>query len=136
MFSLIYRAADALRRGSLSGNHGRLGEDLAHRFLRSRGCTVVARNYRPSAGHGEIDLVVWHAEKLVFVEVKTRDSAEFGEPDRAVDAEKQLHLIRVARTCARRAGVDWQRVRFDVVSVVLSPRHVEWRRDAFHPGPQ
>jgi putative endonuclease len=135
LFSLIYRAADSLRRRSLAANHGRLGEDLAHRFLRSRGCTVVARNYRPPSGYGEIDLVAWHGEKLVFVEVKTRDTAEFGEPDRAVDAEKQLHLIRVAHNYARRANVEWKHVRFDVVSVVLSPRHIEWRRDAFHYRP-
>jgi putative endonuclease len=131
VLSLIYRSADALRRRSLSDNHGRLGEDLAHRYLRGRGCTVVARNYRPPAGHGEIDLVVWHGEKLVFVEVKTRDSAEFGEPERAVDAEKQLHLTRAARDYARRAGVEWQQVRFDVVAVILSPRRIEWLRDAF-----
>jgi len=132
VLSLIYRAADALRRRSLTGNHGRLGEDLAHRYLRGRGCTVVARNYRPPAGRGEIDLVVWHGEKLVFVEVKTRDSAEFGEPERAVDADKQLHLIRAARDYARRAGVEWQQVRFDVVAVILSSRRIEWLRDAFH----
>jgi putative endonuclease len=132
MWSLIYRAADAIRRGSFASNHGRMGEDLAHRYLRGRGCTVVARNYRPPAGHGEIDLVAWHREQLVFVEVKTRDTVEFGEPERAVDADKQLHLKRAARDYARRAGVEWQQVRFDVVSVVLSPRRIEWRRDAFH----
>lgn len=131
MFSLIYRVADAVRRRSLSGNHGRLGEDMAHRYLRGRGCTVVARNYRPPSGHGEIDLVVWDGEKLVFVEVKTRETSDFGEPDRAVDAEKQFHLIRAARDYARRAGVEWQHVRFDVLTVVLSPRRIEWLRDAF-----
>jgi putative endonuclease len=131
VLNLIYRAADALRRRSLTDNHGRLGEDLAHRYLRGRGCTVVARNYRPPTGRGEIDLVVWHGEKLVFVEVKTRDSAEFGEPERAVDADKQLHLTRAARDYARRAGVEWQQVRFDVVGVILSPRRIEWLRDAF-----
>ena len=132
MLSLLYRAADVLRRRSYSANHGRIGEDLAHRYLRRRGCTVVARNYRPPAGHGEIDLVVWHGEKLVFVEVKTRDTAEFGEPERAVDADKRLHLTRAARDYARRAGVEWQQVRFDVIAVVLSPRRVDWLRDAFH----
>jgi putative endonuclease len=132
VLGLIYRAADALRRRSLRSNHGRLGEDLAHRFLRGRGCTVVARNYRPPSGHGEIDLVAWHSGKLVFVEVKTRQTAEFGEPERAVDAEKQSHLRRAARDYARRAGVGWELARFDVVSVTLSPRRIEWLREAFH----
>ena len=132
MLSLIYRAADALRRRSLGADHGRLGEDFAHRYLRSRGCTVVARNYRPPSGHGEIDLVVWHQEKLVFVEVKTRDTAEFGQPDRAVDAGKRHYLSRAARDYARRAGVEWPQVRFDIVAVILAPRRIEWLRDAFH----
>jgi Holliday junction resolvase-like predicted endonuclease len=79
----LYRAADLLRRRPGSRNHGRLGEDLAYRYLRGRGCTVVARNYAARSGAGEIDLVAWeHGEKLVFVEVKTRDRArDFGEPD-------------------------------------------------------
>ena len=81
MLTLIYRAADALRRRSLVANHGRMGEDLAHRYLRGRGCTVVARNYRPPSGHGEIDLVAWQGENLVFVEVKTGRSRPNDEPD-------------------------------------------------------
>jgi putative endonuclease len=131
MLGLIYRACDALRRHSLAADHGRLGEDLAHRYLRSRGCTVVARNYRPPSGHGEIDLVVWHRRQLVFVEVKTRETAAFGEPDRAVDAETRQHVARAARDYARRAGVEWPQVRFDIVAVVLAPRRIEWLRDAF-----
>jgi len=132
VLSLIYRAADAMRRRSYEANHGRIGEDLAHRYLRDKGCTVVARNYRPAVGHCEIDLVAWHGETLAFIEVKTRDTAEFGEPERAVDGEKQRHLVRAARDYTRRAGVEWRQVRFDVIAVTLSPRHIEWRRDAFH----
>ncbi|HTX34779.1 MAG TPA: YraN family protein [Bryobacteraceae bacterium] len=131
MMSWLYRAADALRRRRLGDNHGRWGEDLAHRYLRGHGCTVVARNYRTLSGTGEIDLVVWQGETLVFVEVKTRASGEFGEPDRAVDAEKEGRLRRAARDYARRAGVDWGKTRFDLVSVTLTkPARVEWLRDA------
>ena len=131
MLALIYRFADALRRRSRAADHGRLGEDMAHRYLRGRGCTIVARNYRPRSGTGEIDLVAWHGDKLVFVEVKTRSSAEFGQPDRAVDTEKRQHLARAARDYARRAGVGWDRTRFDILAVVLWPRRIEWIRDAF-----
>jgi putative endonuclease len=131
VLALIYRFADALRRRSRATDRGRLGEDMAHRYLRSRGCTIVARNYRPRSGTGEIDMVAWHGEKLVFVEVKTRSSTEFGQPDRAVDTEKRQHLARAARDYARRAGVGWDRTRFDIVAVVLRPRHIEWIRDAF-----
>lgn len=79
-----------------------------------------------------MDLVVWHDGALVFVEVKTRSVEEFGTPDRAVDAEKQKHLNRAARDYARRAGVEWEQTRFDIVGVVLStPPKIEWIQDAF-----
>ncbi|MBZ5622564.1 MAG: YraN family protein [Acidobacteriia bacterium] len=109
-----------------------MGEDLAHRYLRGHGCTVVARNYRTRSGSGEIDLVAWHGKTLVFVEVKTRASTEFGEPDRAVDAEKQANLERAARDYARRANIDREKTRFDIVSVVLGrPPRIEWIQGAF-----
>ncbi|HXK07044.1 MAG TPA: YraN family protein [Verrucomicrobiae bacterium] len=132
MISLLYRAADAIRRRRKPGDHGRIGEDLAHRHLRCHGCTVVARNYRTRSGSGEIDLVAWDGEKLAFIEVKTRASAEFGAPESAVDLEKQDRVLRAARDYARRADIPWDKVRFDIVSVVLEPRPVvEWLRGAF-----
>jgi putative endonuclease len=132
MLGLLYRAADVLRRRSAADDHGRLGEDLAHRYLRSRGCTIVARNYRPRSGMGELDLVAWHGPTLAFIEVKTRATADFGAPDVAVDSEKRARLTRAARDYARRANIDWQQTRFDVLSIVLSkPPRIEWQQDAF-----
>ena len=69
---------------------------------------MVARNYRTRSGSGEIDLVVWDGGRLVFVEVKTRSSAEFGPPESAVDAEKRERLRTAARDYARRAEIDWE----------------------------
>jgi putative endonuclease len=135
VIGLLYRAFDALRRRTFRDNHGRMGEDLAHRYLRRRGYTVVARNYRPRSGPGEIDLVAWHGDRLVFVEVKTRASVEFGTPDRAVDEDKRVALERAAREYARRANVGWEKTRFDIVSVVLArPVRVDWMQDAFGHG--
>jgi putative endonuclease len=132
---LLYRAADALRGRYLQHNHGRLGEDLAYRYLRRHGCTVIARNYRTRSGSGEIDIVAWQGPALVFVEVKTRQTEEYGAPSLAVDAEKQQRLQLAARDFARRAGAPPECMRFDVVSVVLgqSPK-IEWIRDAFGRG--
>src|SRR5437763_579057 len=104
MIGFLYRAAGALRRRLRHDDHGRVGEDAAHRYLRRHGCIIVSRNYRPRTGGGEIDLVVWHGPRLAFVEVKTRASEDFGTPDRAVDAEKRAHLRRAARDYLRRAN--------------------------------
>ncbi|HWB87258.1 MAG TPA: YraN family protein [Bryobacteraceae bacterium] len=134
MVRWLYQLADRLRRRSYADDHGRLGEDLVHRYLRGHGCRVVARNYRTRSGAGEIDLVAWQGRTLAFVEVKCRASNEFGEPERAVDLEKRERLLVAGRDYARRAGVEWKRVRFDIASVVLGqhPR-IEWIRDAFRP---
>jgi putative endonuclease len=139
VIALFYRLADRLRhrarrrRLPVEAVNGRLGEDLAHRLLRRRGFTVIARNYRPPAGGGEIDLIAMDAGMLVFVEVKTRTSLEFGTPADAVDSEKQSFIERAARDYARRRQMDWEQVRFDVVSVVLgNPPQVELLKDAFH----
>jgi len=140
MLSLLYRLSDRLRhrarmrRTPIDIARGRRGEDLAHRFLRRQGYTIVGRNFRPRNGAGEIDLVAWEGDYLVFVEVKSRATDEFGTPDRAVDPEKRGHLERAAREYARRAEVEWERVRFDIVSILLTePPKVELLRDAFRP---
>jgi putative endonuclease len=132
MVGILYRAVDAIRRRFYPGDRGRLGEDLAHRFLRRKGLTVVSRNFRARSGAGEIDLVAWHGPSLVFVEVKTRSSEDHGAPEAAVDLEKRIALQRTAREYSRRSGVEWDRTRFDIVSVVLEkPVRIRWLRDAF-----
>ena len=110
----------------------RKGEDLAYNYLRRRGYTIVARNYRPRSGKQELDLVAWDKEQLAVIEVRTRASDEFGEPARAVDLRKRRHLIRAAAEYARRAGVDAGKLRFDIVSVVLEDEaRVQLQKDAF-----
>jgi putative endonuclease len=132
MIGLLFRAADRFRRRRYPENHGRIGEDLAHRYLRSQGCTVVARNYRMLSGAGEIDLVVRDGARLVFVEVKTRAADEFGPPESAVDLQKRDRVRSAARDYARRVDIDWRDTRFDIVSIVLSkPPRIAWLRDAF-----
>lgn len=135
MWGWIGRGLDALR--EIAERHhlrpdvatGRRGENLAHRYLQACGYRIVGRNYRPAGGRGEIDLIARHGEVLVFVEVKTRQAVNFGEPERAIDLEKQAALRHAARSYAFTAGVDLSRVRLDVISVVLTKppriRHLE-----------
>lgn len=140
MLSLLYRLADSARDRSRRRHTdpdfaaGRRGEDMAHRFLRHEGFIILARNYRPRTGAGEIDLIAREKDQLVFVEVKTRATSEFGMPEEAVDTEKQVYLIRAARDYSRRASVDWGHARFDIVSILLTdPPAISLIRDAFRP---
>jgi putative endonuclease len=123
-----------LRRWNAEHALGRRGEDLAHRYLRRAGFTVVARNYRTRSGSGEIDLIAWDGDTLVFIEVKTRSTEDFGAPDRAVDADKRERLVRAAREYARRTRTPPDRIRFDVINVVWNqPPDISLIRAAFHP---
>ena len=111
---------------------GRRGEDLAHRFLRKQGYVIVARNYRPSSGDAEADLIAREGEDLVIVEVKTRATDEYGAPEQAVNPEKRRHLMRVAREYARKTDTPWEQVRFDIVSIVLrEPPEITLLKAAF-----
>src|SRR5262245_9963474 len=97
------RHSARLRRWQADHAWGRRGEDVAHRYLRSIGFTIVARNYRTRTGSAEADLVGWDEATLVFVEVKSRASEAHGSPEQAVDAEKRRRLMRAASEYIRRA---------------------------------
>jgi putative endonuclease len=128
----VYGIADRLRYRK-HGDVGRRGEDMAHRYLRRKGFTVVARNWRPPQGGGEIDIVGWERDFLVFIEVKSRTSGEWSAPERAIDAEKIRILRRTARDYIRRSGADESRVRFDAISI--TGKEIEHMRDVFPAHP-
>ncbi len=135
MLKWLRRGLDGLRQQAAARRlppdqaTGMRGEDIAHRFLEDRGYAVIARNYRPSRGRGEVDLVASKDGALVFVEVKTRVSGEFGDPVRAVDRDKRRALIQAAAAFARAKRAPYCAIRFDVVSIVLEEpvrvRHIE-----------
>lgn len=140
MFGWLYNSADHVRHVGRSRHWGvdqvtgRRGEDLAHRFLRERGFHIVARNYRLSSGDAEVDLIARDGDVLVFIEVKTRRSADYGPPERAIGAQKRSKLLRAARVYVAGCRISWDRVRFDVVGIVLTPDlHIDHAVDAFRP---
>ena len=141
MLALLYRLADAARHRSRARTstteqaHGRRGEDLAHRFLRRHGLIIVARNYRSRSGSGELDIVAWDRDTLVFVEVKARASGDYGSPDRAVGLQKERDLRRAAGDYLRRSGTAREQARFDLLNIILTePPEIEWIKDAFRPS--
>lgn len=137
---LLWKLSDAARQRrqqqtlTADAAMGHRGEDLAHRYLRSKGLAILSRNYRPG-GDSEVDIVARDGEVTVFVEVKARASAEYGSPDRAIGAEKQKHIIRAARAFTTRAGIEWNQVRFDTISIVFTdPPSIVHQQDAFFAG--
>jgi len=92
------------------------GEAIAADYLIKRGYKVVEQNFRCSIG--EIDLIAWEGETLVFVEVKARSSSQFGGPEGAVTLRKQEKIIRVALAYLQQKKLFTALCRFDVVGVV------------------
>ena len=94
---------------------------------------VVARNFRTRTGSAEVDIVAQAGDAIVFVEVKSRQSDEFGSPDRAIDHEKELRIMRAASEYLRRAGLHSDKARFDIVNVILGGKpSIEHIEDAFY----
>lgn len=142
MMRWLYRLADYARQ--MAGNRrwpadkaiGRRGEDIVHRWLQRQGMTVVARNFTPPGGKAEADLIAWDGDELVVIEVKTRSNLDFGPPERNVGYQKHQKMIAAGEYYARRAEVPLDRVRFDVVSVLMLGKSVEVEhfKAAVRPG--
>ncbi len=111
---------------------GRAGEEYACSFLSERGYRIISRNWRHR--HLEVDIVAQYKQTLIFAEVKTRQSGSLVEPWRAVDHNKQNHLIRAANAYLRREQMQLE-VRFDIISVLLngSQVQIEHITNAFQP---
>ncbi len=106
------------RRWTAERANGVRGEDLAMRFLQKRKFIVIDRNFRARSGHGEIDIIAWDGDTLVFVEVKSAMDDDRGTPDRAIDRHKREHLEWAARSYLSKARVTWEQSRFDIVTVI------------------
>jgi len=97
---------------------GAHGEELAARHVQAAGMEIIARNWR--CRYGELDLVIRDAGVTAFVEVKTRSGRNFGPPTEAVTFAKRQRIRRLALLWLSEQDGPWQRVRFDVVSVLLA----------------
>jgi putative endonuclease len=99
---------------------GALGEQLAVEHLTATGLRVLARNWR--CRYGELDVIATDARVVVFVEVKTRTSDQFGGVAQAVTPEKVRRLRRLAGLWLAAQDENWSAVRIDVVGVRIGRR--------------
>ena len=106
---------------------GKLGEAYAAAYLEQRGYRLVAanftlpvgRNLRGAVVNNEIDLIAYDGETLCFIEVKTRASDWFAQPQINVDLRKRRQVARAARAYRRLFELENEAYRYDVVTVVL-----------------
>ena len=108
---------------------GRWGEEQAEKFLKKAGLKMVGRNVR--VGYDEIDLIVRQGDTLIFVEVKTRASEDFGRPASAVNRAKRKKLSRAAIRFLKNHKLRPPYIRFDVVEVVGKKPEIRHIPNAF-----
>ncbi len=110
---------------------GKKGEDIAVAYLKKEGYEVLERNYR--CLFGEVDIIAKDGDTIVFVEVKSRRSEQFGVPQMAVGMEKQKKLSRISMKYLEDRNLYPCNARFDVVAVKIFPEGggVELIQNAF-----
>jgi len=98
---------------------GKLGELRAATYLQERGFSIIERNFR--ARYGEIDIVAHDHNTLVFVEVKTRISRQYGLPEEAVTPKKLREIIQTAAVYTLRHHMQKMLQRIDVIAIQMNP---------------
>ncbi|OPZ74704.1 MAG: hypothetical protein BWY80_00482 [Firmicutes bacterium ADurb.Bin456] len=96
---------------------GRQGEDAAARYLESNGYVLLHRNY--SSRLGEIDIVATDRDVLVFVEVRSRSSDDYGLAQESITGRKKLKLRQLAWQFIKAEGKTERNYRFDVVAILF-----------------
>lgn len=96
---------------------GFFGERKAARFLKKHGYKISERNFKCKAG--EIDIIARKGDTVAFIEVKTRSSDYFGEPNEAVDNTRRRRYVNAANTYLYLNGLrpDDFVLRFDIIEV-------------------
>ena len=110
---------------------GRRSEILAIDYIRSLGYRIAISPYRTKGG--EVDVIAWDGDILVFIEVKARQNAE--PPEDSVGYRKQQRIIRAAQAYLSRYRLHDTPYRFDIVAVTVLPKSKpQFRhfRDAFN----
>jgi len=116
-------------------NLGFWGEEKALEYLQKKGYILLERNWR--SGNFEIDLILMDGPVLVFVEVKTREGNQHGNPESFVNAKKEGNLQKASLHYMHKIRHEGD-IRFDIIGILVNDKkeiqdiyHLE---DAFFPG--
>lgn len=109
---------------------GEKGEQLAIEFLLDKGYTILEKNYRFLKA--EVDIIAQKADVLAAIEVKTRTSDYFGNPEEFVNPKKIKLLITAIDNYVIKNDLDVE-VRFDIIAIISNKKatKIEHLEDAF-----
>ncbi len=111
---------------------GKKGEEIAAQYLTDAGYHVVETNWQ--SNHQEVDIIARNKDLLVFVEVKTRRSAAYGNPEVFVTRAKQKMLIKAANHYIAFHKMNLE-ARFDIITILFNGAEYTMNhiQDAFSP---
>jgi putative endonuclease len=109
---------------------GKKGEQLAKNHIKNNGGLILDLNWRYLKA--EIDIIFQEKNSLIFVEVKTRSTSYFGNPEEFVSAKKQQLFKDAAEQYLHQKNLNYE-VRFDVIAIVIKNNkpNINHIKDAF-----
>ena len=106
---------------NITGNEG---EILGATHLTQEGFSILEKNWRHS--HWEVDIIASKNNTLHFIEIKTRKTKKFGQPEDKVGKKKMENLINAAEQYLY-LYPQWNRIQFDILSIsILNNKPVEY----------
>ena len=110
---------------------GKKGEELAVNFLLENGYTIIERNYR--FDKAEVDIIAKKDTILAIIEVKTRSTVDFGNPQDFVKPKQIQNLVKAVDEYVTVNALDVE-VRFDIIAIVKEKNkfNIEHLKNAFY----
>lgn len=96
---------------------GRIGEKIAADYLKKSGYTIIETNWHYSK-NAEIDIIAEQKDTIVFVEVKTRTTLNFGHPFEAIDRKKIQKVRTAIYGYLNKSQRKYKSFRFDGIAVI------------------
>jgi len=100
---------------------GKIGEEIAAKFLAKKGFKIIDQNWRDK--FGEIDLIVLDKNTLVFVEVKLKIGSDYGSPEQMINKRKISQIQKTAYDFLRQhpqLDPKFPQHRIDAVCIILN----------------
>jgi len=101
----------------MNSSYGKIGEDLAAKYLAGKDYYILARNYH--SRFGEIDIIASDGSTIVFVEVKTRTQNQFGTPLEAITKNKISKMVKTSQFYLSSRNLFSNSYRFDAIEIIF-----------------
>lgn len=96
---------------------GKKGEDFAVKYLENIGYNIIERNFM--CKKGEIDIIALDKDYVVFIEIKTRSSIEYGLPSESVTKKKLQHMKNTIKYYLYKRNLENKNIRVDVIEIYI-----------------